>query len=262
MPHAAITLSPWHLIIDEARPGYANMARDQALLDLADRNGTGVLRLYRWSPHCLSLGRNEPALKRYHREQIEALSLDVVRRPTGGRAVWHGRELTYAVTAPIERFGSLAQAYHTIHQMLARAVHSLGTAAWLAPSPSRPTRLDAGACFASPAGGEVMVADQKLIGSAQLKQGAALLQHGSLLIDDDQSTVQSVTRGDPPRSLDAPLARLLNRQVSFEEVARAVQAAARTWPGPWNEWEGETELSEMARAHEATYQSEAWTWRR
>ena len=78
----------WCLLIDEARPGWENMAIDSALLDLVDRSGGAFLRLYRWEPHCLSFGRHEPASRRYDRARIAELGLDCVRRPTGGRAVW------------------------------------------------------------------------------------------------------------------------------------------------------------------------------
>ncbi|MBI2403017.1 MAG: lipoate--protein ligase family protein [Gemmatimonadetes bacterium] len=93
------------------------MAIDQALLDDVDRRGDlAYLRLYRWNPPCLSFGRNEPALSRYDRAEIERLGVDVVRRPTGGRAVWHDDELTYAVAAPVAAFGCLRDSYRVIHE--------------------------------------------------------------------------------------------------------------------------------------------------
>ena len=123
----------WHLWIDEApRPGWANMAIDTSLLERAERLGEGWLRLYRWNPSCLSFGRHEPATRRYDIHQIEALGLDTVRRPTGGRAVWHARELTYAVAAPSVRLGSLQSAYLEIHRMIAEALECLGATVSLA----------------------------------------------------------------------------------------------------------------------------------
>ncbi len=112
----------WRLIVDSTgRPGAVNMAIDYALLRRAQR-GEACLRLYRWNPACVSFGRNEAALRRYDRDKIQALGLDTVRRPTGGRAVWHEHELTYAVAAPLKPFGSLQQTYQTIHQMIATAL--------------------------------------------------------------------------------------------------------------------------------------------
>src|SRR5438874_10713974 len=81
------------------------MAVDEALLDESDRTGGAFLRLYRFSPPCLSLGRNEPARARYDRAAITRLGITVVRRPTGGRAVWHEHEVTYAVAAPLAALG-------------------------------------------------------------------------------------------------------------------------------------------------------------
>ncbi len=252
----------WTLLLDDARPGWMNMALDRALLDLADREGRSFLRLYRWDPHCLSFGRNEPARRRYDRARIAALGLDLVRRPTGGRAVWHARELTYAVAAPIDRFGTLAASYRIIHQMLARAVGLLGAEVALAPAPVEAAGVGIGACFGSAAGGEVLVAGRKVVGSAQLRQGNGFLQHGSLLLGDDQSLVREVTHAPAAPGQEAPLANLLRRAVRFEEAAQAVAAAAREWGGTWHSRESPTELFDQVREHEAQFRSTEWTWRR
>src|SRR3954469_20234206 len=116
----------WTLWIDEmARPGWANMAVDQALLERSQQRDEAWLRLYTWDPHCLSFGRHEPAARRYDAARIAKLGIDTVRRPTGGRAVWHSRELTYAVAAPCRWFGRLQAAYLEIHAMLAQALLTL-----------------------------------------------------------------------------------------------------------------------------------------
>jgi lipoate-protein ligase A len=163
----------WNFWLDEfPRPGWANMAVDMALLDRAEQYGESWLRLYTWSPHCLSFGRHEPARRRYDLARISALGLDTVRRPTGGRAVWHARELTYAVAAPGARFGTLAQAYADIHRVLGEALSELGAEVTLAPSAPTPG-LGSGACFARPVGGEVLVRGRKVIGSAQMRRGDA-----------------------------------------------------------------------------------------
>ncbi len=202
----------WHLLLEpRGASGPENMARDEALLTEADRTGAAFLRLYRFDPPCLSLGRNEPAPER--------LGIVTVRRPTGGRSVWHEHEVTYAVAAPIAAFGRLRDAYRAIHERLATALRSLGadvTISEYRPIPrlsDRPTD-----CFAATVGGEVLVAGRKVIGSAQIRRGASFLQHGSILLDGSPDVVNATT-----------LRAILGRTVTFEEVAAAI---VRTWGEP------------------------------
>jgi len=221
----------WHLIIDPiGRPGPENMAIDQALLLAADRRGAAFLRLYRWDPPCLSLGRNEPA--------IERGGIATVRRPTGGRAVWHEHEVTYAVAAPIAAFGRLRDAYRAIHERLAAALRTLGVEATLAtdrqsdrpPATARESfRVRHGACFASSVGGEVLVAGRKVIGSAQVRRGSVFLQHGSILLDGSQDIVNAVSGQPSAVSGETTLRQALGRSVGFEEVCAAILA---TWGDP------------------------------
>ena len=250
----------WRLLLDlEGRPGWENMAVDQVLLERAGR-GERWLRLYRWVPHCLSFGRHEPALRRYDRDRIEARGLDVVRRPTGGRAVWHAEELTYAVAAPAAPFGGLRQAYEEIHRMLLAALRRLGVGADLAP-PRAAVAVDAGSCFAAPVGGEITVGGRKLVGSAQLREGTGLLQHGSLLLEGRQTTVRDVTRNGAPADLAVPLAELAGRAPEPSRVAAAIaEAAAERWDGAWKPHSPDALLAE-AGAHEARFRSPEWTWK-
>ncbi len=248
----------------EPRPGPDNMAIDQTLLDLAAQEGLCMLRLYRWHPHCLSFGRHEPALRRYDRAEVERRGLAAVRRPTGGRAVWHARELTYAVAAPAAQFGPLPTAYRTIHATIARALIALGASAELA-APESPQTLDAGACFARPVGGEVIANGRKVVGSAQLREGAAFLQHGSILLDDDQSVVADVMRGGGLAGSEAPLNALLPEPISAATVARAFhECASREWAAGWAPVDvvQVTQLVGRSAAHLGRFTSESWTWRR
>ncbi|MGH7513721.1 MAG: lipoate--protein ligase family protein [Gemmatimonadales bacterium] len=241
------------------RAGWLNMAIDATLLERAQR-GERWLRLYAWEP-TLSFGRHEPAGRRYDADRVAALGLATVRRPTGGRAVWHAGELTYAVAAPADELGALRQAYRDIHLMLRDAVRSLGIPAELAPL-GRAAGVDAGACFASPAGGEILVAGGKVVGSAQLRRGAALLQHGSILLDDDQTVVAGVTRGQAPVDRSLPLCRAAGRPVSWAEAAAAVAAAAAAAWGRGSPPLAEqlTETVERAASSSERFRSAAWTW--
>ncbi len=251
----------WRLLLDlDGRPGWQNMAIDQVLLERGAA-GERWLRLYRWSPHCLSFGRHEPALRRYDRERIEVRGLEVVRRPSGGRAVWHAEELTYSVAAPAEPLGGLRQAYEEIHRMLLAALRRLGAHAEMAP-PRTPVGVGAGACFAVPVGGELTVRGRKLVGSAQLREGAGLLQHGSLLLTGRQAPVQELTLGGAPPDLAGALAEAVGRAPDPADVAEAVAfAAAERWGGTWERTAPSGDLLAEASRHEVRFRSPAWTWR-
>ena len=244
------------MLLDVAgRSGPDNMATDAALLDEADRSGRAFLRLYRWSPPCLSFGRHEPATTRYDRAAIARLGLDVVRRPTGGRAVWHEHEVTYAVAAPVVAFGSLRETYYAIHARLAAALRALGANAELATDgPTVGLSDGPTGCFASPVGGEVLIGDRKVVGSAQVRRGAAFLQHGSILLDGSQDLVTAVSRtpGAPPRATN--LSAELGRPVTFNEVAAAIVA---TWGACVH-----PSASVRPRPSPSVFSDSAWTWRR
>jgi lipoate-protein ligase A len=245
----------WSLIVEpEGRPGHEQMATDDALLRGA-REGVAYLRLYAWRPPCLSFGRNEPAAQRYDRRRIATLGLDTVRRPTGGRAVWHDAEVTYAVAGPATLFGSLQATYLAIHTMLAAALGRLGVPATLA-RPRPPVLPSAGACFAAPVGGEIVVRDRKLVGSAQVREGGAFLQHGAILLQDGQDLVSSITLGPVPGSAATSLGAVLGRGVTFAEIATAITEAARhAWPGTW------AEAPPPRLDGSGRYADPAWTWR-
>ncbi len=241
------------------QPGAENMALDQALLDDVERRGEiAYLRLYRWQPPCLSFGRNEPALSRYDRAKIEGWGADVVRRPTGGRAVWHDDEVTYAVAAPVDALGCLRDSYRAIHQRLARALRTLGADAALAADGLRPGSLGAGACFAQPVGGEVLVRGRKVVGSAQVRQGTAFLQHGSILLGGSQDVVTRVSRERTSVPNATTLSDALGRRVAFEEVASAI---TQSWLGDGEVWTREESYA-LPTPPLTVFSDPDWTWRR
>ena len=246
----------WRVLIEpQGRSGAENMAIDQALLEEADRTGRAFLRLYRFDPRCISFGRNEPARERYDRDAIARLGCDVVRRPTGGRAVWHEHEVTYAVAAPLAAFGSPRQAYRAIHERLAAALRRLGADPVLASN--RPTvRLSdrPASCFAAPVGGEVLVHGRKVIGSAQVRQGRAFLQHGSILLDGSQEMLRAVSRQPSAVSGEMTLTAALGRRVTFDEVVDAVLST----------WGDEVTLTAFDRPRPPSTAAfrDSWTWRR
>lgn len=245
------------------------MAADHALaLCLAE--GRAVLRLYEWLGPTVSLGRNEPAAASYDRHAALARGIDFVRRPTGGRAVLHDSELTYAVVVPLRALGGPRLAYRDVNACLAAALRELGVDASVTET-GRTLRPDGGPCFAAAAPGEVVAHGRKRIGSAQARIGRALLQHGSILLGTDQDGLRGLVHhaqyGGPSaseagacRGAPAPAAPA----ISIDEVANAVaMSVRRTFGGGWVDGGYDArELLEADRLEREIYGRDSWTWRR
>jgi len=180
----------WRLIVDGDPNGAVNMARDVAILDGVITGAVApTVRFYGWRPACLSLGRHQ-GLHAADLDFCTAQGIDVVRRPTGGRAVLHHLELTYSVVAPLGDVlpGALQEAYRRVCGGLVRGARSVGVAAELTGGEVNlrlPGPGTAVPCFKAPAGGEVVVAGRKIIGSSARVRRGCLLQHGAILLDWD-----------------------------------------------------------------------------
>ena len=256
--------------------GAGNMALDHALLRHAAATGEAVLRVYRWRRPTISFGRHQPARDVYDRERLAAAGLDVVRRPTGGRAVVHDRELTYSVVAPlcpeVDRAIRVRDLYGSINGLLVRALRRLGVPAALAAGAQRssnrgPTAVGPTAtpCFDIATEGEVVALGRKLVGSAQWREGHAVLQHGSILIDDDQHRLTAVTRAPTCPEPVATLRNLLGRAPEVSEITAAlVRTLGESLPvgtrlSPLDPAREPLPGLETLRAH---YADERWTWGR
>ena len=156
------------------------MAADEALLAEVAGGAPPALRLYRWSPPALSLGRFQPD------DDVDAaactrLGVEVVRRPTGGMGLLHGADLTYAVVMPrpAGAEGGVDAVYGLLAGALIDGLARLGVVAAIArhDGPAGPV------CFAGQQGADLRVGDRKLCGSAQVRRGGAVLQHGSILLE-------------------------------------------------------------------------------
>jgi len=204
-------MNRWYLLDDEASTAAENMARDEFLLERAGRTGGApVLRLYSFDPSAVSIG--------YHQDPAVALDLaalgrdgiDLVRRITGGRALLHDGELTYAVCAPVgmSAFGAgLAGTFLAISNALTAALRALGVDAAVVggrPAPcigghAGPTG-DAFAqpCLVSVSRYEITAGGRKIAGSAQRRTRGAFLQHGSILLRPASGRIVEYAGGDWP----------------------------------------------------------------
>ena len=250
----------WRVIFDEPGSGARNMALDHALA-MSARSGDGVLRLYSWTSKTVSLGRHEPANEVYDRSAADAAGIDFVRRPTGGRAVLHDAELTYGLVLPDRTHGGPKSVYTKVHEGLAYGLKQLGVEAAVAEG-GVVLAPDAGPCFQAPAPGEVVAGGQKLVGSAQVRIGHALLQHGSIILDGDQSDLNRLNSTAEPVPAPATL-RALVGEVSTWDLAEAITCGLQVaLGGEWGEGEYRSgELEEAEWLEQERYGDDEWTWR-
>jgi len=222
------------LLPTERLGGRWQMAIDAWLLD----RGEPALRLYHWQRPCLSLGRHQRRLRPHWLELAAAGRIDLVRRPTGGMAVLHGGDLTYALVwpgAPADRL----LAYRQVCQWLEHTFSELG--APLQPG-RQPAGLIAASCFASSTAADLVHRNgSKRIGSAQLWRRGVLLQQGSIQLDPDPGLWKELFGTSPPELEALPCP-------AFELERRLLAGARRRLALP--QWRAEPlrawELAEIA----------------
>ena len=271
----------WRLLDTGPADGFTNMAVDEALLGVfATAGGPTTVRFYSWSPPALSLGYAQSIEREINVKQCTSLGIDVVRRPTGGRAVLHDHEVTYSVVIsgddPRVSSGVLA-AYLTISQAMIRGLSYLGISAELLPlrrGVPLPSDKASPVCFATPSSYEVAVGGRKIIGSAQRRAHDAIMQHGSIPLSMNIERIcavfgrSSLQSGIPQGKPDYPLSMTSmqeagGRAYAYAEVVAALRRGlAETWqvellPGQLTV--AERQLGAHLRA--TKYHSKSWTWR-
>lgn len=224
----------WRLLASGQANGAMNMAIDEAILRaVAHRLVPPTLRLYAWQPPCLSLGQAQ-SFRDIDWEACIAQGYAVVRRPTGGRAILHTDELTYSVIAPEDEprvEGGIVESYRRLSEGLLEGLRLLGVPgieshrpeAELTPANnSSPGPV----CFQVPSTYEITAAGKKLIGSAQMRRGGVMLQHGTLPLAGDIARICDALAAHPDktrvRARAATVELVLGRAVSFDEAAASV----------------------------------------
>jgi lipoyl(octanoyl) transferase len=223
-------MNEWAFLDTGPEAASYNMALDEELLARAQAGDkTPVLRLYSWAPPAVSVGRFQKMENAVNIDACRRLGFDVVRRITGGRAVFHYRELTYSIIArsdgplfPSDVLGT----YKVIAAGLLAGLKNLGIDAELVSRVNRRAspaeRKDRNpACFAAPSWYEIVVDGKKIAGSAQRRLAGAFLQHGSILIDRDPALEAEVLPGGGPGAGATSIVRELGADVSAEDVKSA-----------------------------------------
>jgi len=216
----------WRLLITPATHGAWNMAVDEAILEHVGRNEAfPTLRLYAWEPACLSLGHAQP----YADVDVNGLreqGWEMVRRPTGGRAILHTDELTYSVIASTSEpavSGTLLESYSRLAQGLLHAARLLGLPAEIKAGTHTNVEASNPVCFEAPSAYEITVGGRKLIGSAQARRKESVLQHGSLPLVGDLTRITGALALGSGGARTAAAARLLARATTAEAIlGRAV----------------------------------------
>ena len=250
---------------DEPADGPTNMAVDEVLADEAVRQNRPLVRFYRWAMTTFSLGGFQPLAQATAEPSIA--SLPFVRRPSGGGGIIHGSDLTYAVAVPRDHpWGLRPQIlYDAFHEALAQTLSARGIPATL--HAGRP--LEAGDeqrlfCFERRARGDLVVPGptqdgHKILGSAQRRLRAAVLQHGSLLLETPRWNGQAA--GYPGLADCFPTAMAWSQDELVDDwLAVLAKRAATGKPGVANAFAGAHQAA-VAEA-EKRFRDPAWLSRR
>ncbi len=238
------------------------MAIDEAMLLYARSTGVRIARIYTWSEPTISLGRNQRAVGAWDFTRGQPGALPIVRRLTGGRAVLHHREITYSIASPSGEQPGVTPLYRDINEVLLDALTALGVEVQIAPPRGRMPVPASAPCFELPAPGEITAAGRKLVGSAQVREEGTALQHGSILVHDDQGMLQAAAAAPLPATPAACLADILGREVEPAQFADLFFAAIRRRWDPDATWLDDRELAPFVEGTRTRYLSDAWTWRR
>jgi lipoate-protein ligase A len=214
----------WRLIYSPALSGAWNMAIDEAML-LAHAAGLTppTLRLYRWQPPAVSLGLLQP-FEAINEEACHQLGFDIVRRPSGGGAVLHQHEITYAVVIDgrLCPYGSsVLSTYRWLAEGLKAGLKRLGVDISLPPLPYPTQPTSETFCFVRLTDADLSVNGRKLAGSAQARKRNFLLQHGSIPLRLDIEAVERIF-GSIERERFTCVEEVLKRNVSLDEFAEAL----------------------------------------
>jgi lipoate-protein ligase A len=231
-----------------AADGPANMAADELLLEEADR-GVASLRFYTWTVPTLSLGY----FQRFDAAQALGSSIPIVRRSSGGAAILHHHELTYALALPAGKRWQTSESWTCrFHRLAGEVLARAGVASRMVGC-GEERKLGEVLCFFHQTAGDLLIEDSKVAGSAQRKRRGALLQHGSLLLD------RSAHAPSLPGINDAAGRDIFTAGTLAEALLRHFEAESgwRVEPLPWT-----AEMQERANAIREKYAGDEWSKRR
>jgi lipoate-protein ligase A len=255
----------WRLVRGEARSAAMNMALDEVAARTASEDGPATLRVYRWTPGALSLGYSQdPASVDW--AACERAGVDVVRRPTGGGAIYHDNrgDISYSVAAPAAAFpDDLLDAYHALCVPVLDAFDSLGIPAALADDAA--PAIHEPACYLRdihPAH-DIVVGDRKISGNAQYRRRDATVQHGSLLYAAGDERHRTLFAHPPAAAAFDGRVTTIRAEagVDRETAVTALEDALRDWAGAEVGAWTDAELAAARELADRKYRDADWTRR-
>jgi len=257
----------------EEQSGSWQMALDEALLcSVISGRSLPALRFYGWNPPCMSVGYFQH-ISDINISRCREGGIDVVRRPTGGRAVLHDRELAYSVVlhVPDGRSGSVLETFRMINVGILQGIRSLGIEAVFHQNKKAGRAAgDNPYCFSSPSQYEILVEGRKVAGAAQMRRDGVLLQHGSIPLSVDRGKISSLLNsgrggsGGPERSGDhlAGIEELLSKPVDVKKLIEAITGGFEEHFRCLQVTPAADELELMQSLRKEKYLSDTWTFRR
>jgi len=202
---------------------YENMAIDEYLISYARTAGKPVLRLYGWSPPGISIGRFQDAAKDINLKECEKGKVPVVRRITGGGAIFHADELTYCLVFPENFLGVKAgvkESFEKLNYFLIKMYSKFGLEAGFSKHVNRGVTpaTRAAFCFSANEEYDIIIKDKKIGGNAQARKKGIIFQHGSIPLRETPTGVEKYFTSAFDRSVFTDLSTLLGRQVMREEA--------------------------------------------
>lgn len=221
-------METWRIINTGASDPAWNMAVDEAILNAHSRGLVPpTVRFFGWNPPTLSIGYFQRATKEINFDTLNAHGLGFVRRPTGGRAVLHDRELTYSVIVSESHPmmpSSINESYRVLSMGLLEGFRELGFAAEMVSLADEKEKekfasMGSAACFDSPSWYELVVEGRKVVGSAQVRQLHTILQHGSILLDLDIDQLFAVLNFPSERVRERFRSAFADKAVSIKDFS-------------------------------------------
>lgn len=227
----------WYFIDTGLNDGNFNMQYDIELTKKISSNEC-ILRLYQWNPYCISLGANQN-FSEINLIKSKSDNIDVVKRPTGGRAILHSEELTYSVVFPLSLNFSVKEIYNQINLALKKGLEIFNPELKKIELENNQTDFRnfykkdiSSICFAVSAKYEINYMCKKLVGSAQRKIGDVILQHGSILCGNYHLKITDYLNLDSIRSKEiydelinttVDLKTILNKDIDIKQLSDSIK---------------------------------------